>query len=97
MIYSFHPEAEDEFLEAIDYYEDREDGLGLDFASEVYATIDRAALNPTAWPVLEDAVRRCQTTRFPYGILYSQEVEGIIILAVMDLHREPDFWKHRLG
>jgi hypothetical protein len=34
---SFHPEAEREFLEAIDYYEEREADLGFDFAVEVYA------------------------------------------------------------
>ena len=39
MSYSFHPEAENEFLKAIDYYEDREEGLGFDFAIEVYSTI----------------------------------------------------------
>ena len=33
MTYSFHPEAEAEFLEAIDYYEERAVGLGQDFAT----------------------------------------------------------------
>ena len=97
MSYSFHPEAEDEFLEAIDYYEDREEGLGFDFAVEIYSTIGRAEQHPKVWPVLEGEVRRCQTKRFPYGILYSEEAEDIFILAVMHLHRDPDYWKHRLG
>lgn len=34
MTYAFHPEAEAEFNGAIDYYEDREAGLGNDFAFE---------------------------------------------------------------
>jgi hypothetical protein len=37
--YALHPEAKAEFLAAIDYYEDREPGLGYDFAIEVHATI----------------------------------------------------------
>ena len=53
--------------------------------------------HPKAWPVLEGEVRRCQTSRFPYGVLYSQEFEGVFILAVMHLHRDPDYWKHRIG
>lgn len=97
MSYSFHPEAEDEFFEAIDYYEGREEGLGLDFALEVYSAVDRAARHPSVWPVLEGDVRRCQTKRFPYGLLYSEEEDGIFVLAVMHLHRDPDYWKHRLG
>ncbi len=46
MSYSFHPEAEREFLEAIDYYEEREADLGFDFAMEVYAAIGRAIEYP---------------------------------------------------
>lgn len=38
MNYSFHPEAEIEFIEAIEYYEEKESGLGYDFAVEVYST-----------------------------------------------------------
>ena len=35
MNFSFHPEAEEEFNKAIDYYEDIDPGLGYDFALEV--------------------------------------------------------------
>jgi plasmid stabilization system protein ParE len=96
MNYSFHPEAEREFLEAVDYYEGREESLGFDFAVEVYATIARATEYPKAWPILEGEVRRCQTRRFPYAVLYSVEADSIFVLAVMHLHRDPDYWKHRV-
>ena len=46
MIFSFHPEAEAEFNDAIDYYEDKERGLSYDFAVEVYATIQRITAFP---------------------------------------------------
>ncbi len=39
MIYSFHPDAEEEFNQVIEYYEEIETGLGYDFAVEVYSTI----------------------------------------------------------
>ena len=92
---SFHPEAEAEFYKAIDYYEGCEQGLGYDFSIEVYSTIQNILDYPTAWPVLEDDVRRYLTNRFPYGILYSIESDSIFILAVMYLHRDPSYWKHR--
>ncbi len=95
MSYAFHPEAEAEFLGAIDYYERRARNLGFEFAIEVYAAIRLANVWPSAWPVLEGEVRKCQTKRFPYAVLYSQEPDGIFILAVMHLHRDPDYWKHR--
>ena len=75
MTFSFHPEAETEFNDAIDYYEEKERGLGYDFAVEVYATIQRITAFPEAWPVLKNDVRRSLVRRFPYGVLYSEQDE----------------------
>jgi hypothetical protein len=97
MRFSFHPEADHEFIEAAAYYEDCEPGLGLDFSREVYASIQNALDYPTMWPEIEDEVRRCLVHRFPFGVLYSLEPHGIFILAIMHLHRDPDYWKHRHG
>ena len=96
MSFAFHPEAEKELNEAIDYYEDIESGLGYDFALEVYSTINRSLDFPKAWSVLEGDVRRSLVRRFPYGVLYSEEKDEIFIVAVMHLHRKPGYWKHRV-
>ena len=53
MKFLFHPEAETEFAQAIEYYEEKEEGLGYDFAVEVYSTIERILAYPKAWPILE--------------------------------------------
>ncbi len=95
-MFDFHPEAETEFYAAIDYYEACEKELGYDFAIEVYSVIQNIIDHPIAWPVMEADVRRCLTNRFPYGVLYSIESDRIFILAVMHLHRAPDYWKHRV-
>jgi hypothetical protein len=97
MKFSFHPEAEDEFIDAVAYYEDCEIGLGLDLLREVYATIQNVVDYPAMWPEIEHEIRRCLVHRFPYGVLYSIEPKCIFILAIMNLHRDPDYWKHRLG
>jgi len=39
MRYSFHPEAVNEFIQSIDYYDDQQRELGLEFAGEIYKTI----------------------------------------------------------
>ena len=95
MNFIFHPEAEEEFNKAIDYYEEIESGLGYDFAIEVYSTIQRAVAFPKAWAVMEGEIRRSLVKRFSYGVLYSEEEDGLYILAVMHLHRHPNYWKHR--
>lgn len=95
MNYSFHPAAENEFNQAIDYYEEIEPGLGYDFALEVYATIQLSLKHPDAWPILLGEMRRSLVRRFPYGIIYSVSENELQILAVMNLHRHPDYWKQR--
>ncbi len=95
MNYWFHPDAENEFNQAIDYYEKIETGLGYDFAIEIYNTIQRSLIYPEAWPILQGDIRRCLVRRFPYGVLYSIEPNGLYILAVMNLHRNPNYWENR--
>lgn len=41
MTFSFHPEAEAEFNETIEYYEECEEGLGCDFSIEVFDAIQK--------------------------------------------------------
>jgi len=63
MNFFFHPEAEEEFNKAIDYYEEIESGLGYDFALEVYSTIKRSVEFPKVWAVFKGDVRRSLVRR----------------------------------
>lgn len=95
MSFRFHPDAERELREAVDYYEDVEPGLGYDFSVEVYSSVQRAVSYPKAWPILDGSIRRALVRRFPFGVLYSEENGVLLIIAVMNLHREPGYWKGR--
>jgi len=95
MSFRLHPEAERELHDAVEYYEDIEPGLGYDLSVEVYSAIQRAVAYPRAWPVLDDEIRRALVRRFPYGVLYSVEEDTLLIVAVMNLRREPGYWKGR--
>ena len=53
MSFQFHPEAEAEFLAAVDWYEERSAGLGGNFAAEIHAAIHRAVAMPLAWPPVD--------------------------------------------
>ena len=70
--------------------------MGYDFAVEVYSAIERTMAYAKAWPIVEEDIRRSLVRRFPYGILYAEENEELFIVAVMHLHRDPDYWKHRV-
>ena len=95
MTYYFHPDAENELNNAIDYYETCKKDLGVEFAFEIQKTIQNILYFPTAWQKLDGEIRRCLVNRFPFGIIYYQREDEIIILAVMQLQKEPNYWKKR--
>jgi len=96
MTFSFHPEAESEFVAAQDFYDDREFGLGKDFLDEVHETISRIVNFPDSWPRHTHRSRRCHCNRFPYSIIYRLKETKIVIYAVMHQKRKPGYWKNRL-
>lgn len=95
MKYHFHPEAESELNEAIDYYNARRQGLGLEFAAEIHTTIQTICHFPHAWTPLSKNTKRCLATRFPYGVIYQVKADEIFIIAVMQLNKKPGYWKER--
>ena len=93
---SYHPKAADEYDEAIDYYEDCQTGLGKQLTQEIDASIKLVLAFPTAWTLLEGEIRRILIRRFPFGLLYILRNDEIYILAVMNLNRNPNYWKKRV-
>jgi len=61
-----------------------------------WKALDRLAKFPEAWHPCSKRTRRCQTHRFPYGIIYQIRKEEILIIAIANLDREPDYWEDRL-
>ena len=99
MRFEFHPEALQEYEEAIDYHLQINKKLANLFVSEVEKKIKLILERPKSYPILRKDVRRCLLNIFPYGILYSMEEHNpdstILILAVMHCSRKPSYWKSR--
>lgn len=96
MTYSFHTEAETEFIEAIAYYERCDTGLGLEFSREIFRAIDLIVELPNAWSSYHEGTRRYLTNKFPYSLIYSHREDEIAIWAVMHQSRAPYYWVGRL-
>jgi plasmid stabilization system protein ParE len=91
-----HPEARLEFREAIAYYEDCRECLGLGFSREVYLSINSIAETPQLWSKFSFNSRRFLTKRFPYSIIYQILEDSVLIVAVAHQSRKPGYWKDRL-
>jgi len=62
--------AQQEFDEAVEYYNEESLGLGDQFLLEALDALARVRQFPKAWHPYTENSRRCQTRRFPYGIVY---------------------------
>lgn len=82
--------AQQELDAGVQYYNAERPGLGYEFLWEVFAALDRVILLPEAWPPIGNGARRCLVRRFPYGLIYRQVDDTLVILAVANLHRGPD-------
>jgi plasmid stabilization system protein ParE len=87
--------AQKELDDAVNYYNRESAGLGYEFLSEVFTTIDRIIEYPNAWQKFLKETRRCLLRRFPYGIVYIVEDDTLVIFAVAHTHRNPDYWIDR--
>ncbi|TVQ12957.1 MAG: type II toxin-antitoxin system RelE/ParE family toxin [Balneolaceae bacterium] len=95
MTVKFHSEARKEFFEAAEFYEEQVVGLGDDFIDELEKVLEVIEQQPSSGTKITNTERRFLVPRFPYGIIYSVEENQITIFAVMNLKREPGYWKSR--
>lgn len=95
MIYEFHPEAEQEFVEAAAYYERNVTGLGERFGSEVRHAIEQLLEYPELGVPMDADLRRLTLTRFPYFLIYRFTTDLLRVVAVAHARRRPGYWRSR--
>jgi len=96
----FTREAVAELEDAVRWYEQRREGLGLAFLAAVDQAVDSAARWPSMGTPIDliDAgteVRRVPVARFPYYLAYLLTGEVVRILAVAHERRRPEYWTGR--
>jgi plasmid stabilization system protein ParE len=95
------PGAAGELIEATDWYDSRQPGLGLRFRDELEATLWKIQERPTAFPLLSDIspdlqVRRALLVRFPYAWVFMELEREIRVLAVAHGKRQAGYWLSRI-
>lgn len=92
---SYHRLAEQELSDAAQWYEREGPGLAEAFAKEIERCVAAILDHPEAGRLILADVRRRLVRRFPYALLYRLTDDGIRVLAVMNLHRHPNYWVGR--
>ncbi|MGO9115119.1 MAG: type II toxin-antitoxin system RelE/ParE family toxin [Thermoguttaceae bacterium] len=91
----FHPEAQEEYDEAIAWYQVRSPQASLRFEAEVERVIRVIESNPEILPKVDDLHRYAVLRRFPYSIVYQHWVDHIYVVAVAHGSRLPGYWQSR--
>jgi len=91
----FDPDAKEEFLEAIQYYESCQSGLGRRFCFSIEDSIKKISVTPFMYRILHAPFRRLLLLKFPYSIIYTIEPDHIRIIAVAHNKRKPAYWMKR--
>lgn len=92
----FTKQASAEFLNQITYYEEQQRGLGARFRAEVEAATRRAATFPLHGKPSAGGTRRRLVTDFPFSVVYTETEYGVLVHAVADGRRRPDYWLGRM-
>lgn len=91
----FLPPAEEEMIEAAAFYEAAAEGLGHDFLNDIQRIIDLLLDHPTIGRDVGGSLRQALLKRFPHYLIYSFELDSILIIAVAHQRRRPDYWRGR--
>jgi toxin ParE1/3/4 len=94
--YRFLLPAEEEMTEASVFYEAATSGLGAGFLDEVQRVVNILRVHPALGQLVGRGLRRALLHRFPFSLIYSIEVDLILIVAVAHQRRRPDYWRNRI-
>ena len=87
--------AEVEMTEAALYYEACAARLGERFLAAVELGTEQIRENPETWPHVGSGIQRYLLPQFPYSLLYRNDPDEIVIIAVMHQKQRPYYWIDR--
>ena len=74
------------------YYEDAVIGLGKAFLEIIEEAVENIIQYPKSSGIIKKPYRRYLIKRFPFGVIYTEDIYAIFIVAVMHLKRKPYYW-----
>ena len=90
------PEAEQELEHAFDWYEQHKKGLGKRFLSAVRRVIKGIASQPKMHAIVYRDVWKAVVARFPFLVLYREDLGELIVVSVFHTSRDPAEWQSRV-
>jgi plasmid stabilization system protein ParE len=94
--FRFLPQARAELLDEIRYYGAIQEGLGIRFERAVAEAVRRAVGNPEHGAPRPRNTRRLRVKGFPFSVIYRADDREVLIVAIADSRRKPEYWATRI-
>jgi plasmid stabilization system protein ParE len=94
--YRFLGDAFAEFYEHVAYFDQHSPTARNQFIAEVYEAVRRLCEHPEIGSRITKPVRRWVLQVFPYSVLYVNNTDEIVIIAIAPHKRRPGYWRKRL-
>jgi len=90
-----HPGAEEDYLNSLAWYRDRNFTTPARFDNALWHVIHAVEVAPERWPVYPSHFRRYTLHQFPFSLVYRVEPSRTFVLAVAHGKRRPGYWLER--
>ena len=88
-------QAQVEFDDAADWYEQRRLGRGVAFTVAVKKVLMGISSNPDFYPEVYNEVRKAVVSGYPYAVYYRVTAGQVWVLAIFHAARDPSVWQGR--
>lgn len=92
----FHPEAQEEYRVALDWYQARSLPAATRFEDELERILGLIAATPSQFTAYDDEHRFAMLRRFPFSVVYQMQEGRIEIVALAHSRRAPNYWRGRV-
>jgi plasmid stabilization system protein ParE len=94
--FRFHPDARVDLRDSARWYREHNAEIAIEFRRAVADAVRGIVQAPQRWPTHRDGTRKFVMRRFPFSVIYLDELSEVVIVAVAHPKRRPGFWKERI-
>jgi len=91
----FHPEAQAEYVDALNRYRTQSERAANRFEAEIERILGSIPAYPEMYPRYDSEHRFALLRRYPYSVVYQVHEGRTYVVAVAHSSREPGYWQGR--
>ncbi len=91
----FDPRAEQDYLTALVWYQERSYTAASNFERAIQQAIAKIQKTPQRWPVYFGDFRKYSLRQFPFSVVYLESSSEIRVYAVAHGSRLPGYWREQ--